>query len=326
MVKTLDTKVDILELDETQHYGKFCMSPLERGYGTTLGNALRRILLASMPGTAIASIKFDEEVMHEFSTVPGVLEDVPELILNLKGIAIRKLVEPGESIRLRLDVEGPKIVTAGDISDHVDLEIVNRDHYLCTVNDQGELHMDLVVIDGDGYRLADQNKHEDDPIGTIAIDSSFTPVRKVNFTVENTRVGQITDYDKLIIEVQTDGTITPQEAMAQGARVLIDHLNLFSALPDIQVQEVGEDEEEEVVDTENDLLRRPIEDLDLSLRSYNCLKRAGIHLIDDIVSKDVSELAKIRNFGKKSFAEVREKIEALGLEFQDRNHLLEGED
>lgn len=312
MVNKLDTKVDILEVDEEQNYGKFSMSPLERGYGTTLGNSLRRVLLSSLPGTAVSSIKFDEGVPHEFSTVEGVLEDVPEIILNIKGIAIKRLSGDGEPVSLRLDVEGPKIVTAGDIQKVTELEIVNPDHYLCTVNSEGAIHLEMTVIDGSGYNLSDMNKSESDPIGTIAIDSSFTPVKKVNFSVENTRVQQITDYDKLLLEVWTNGTITPQEAVAQGSQVLIDHLNLFTELPNVVFEE--EEVQEEPQNQENTLLLKPIEDLDLSLRSYNCLKRANINTLGDIVSYDAKELAKIRNFGKKSFQEVQEKVQAMGLE------------
>lgn len=317
MVNKLDTKVEILEIDEEASYGKFSMAPLERGYGTTLGNSLRRVLLSSLPGTAISSIKFDDGVPHEFSTIPGVMEDVTEIVLNLKGVAIKRLDNKGEAANLRLDIEGPKIVTAGDIQDNTDVEIVNRDHYICTVNSEGAIHMDLVVIDGSGYTLADQNKNESDPIGTIAIDSSFTPVSKVNYSVENTRVEQITDYDKLILEVWANGTVTPQEAVAAGSQVLIDHLNLFTELPNYVFEEEVEVEEE--VDEENLILEKPIEDLDLSLRSYNCLKRANINTVGDILEYDVAELKKIRNFGKKSFTEVENKIDELGLKLTDKS-------
>lgn len=317
MVNKLNTKVEILEIDEEASYGKFSMAPLERGYGTTLGNSLRRVLLSSLPGTAISSIKFDDGVPHEFSTIPGVMEDVTEIVLNLKGVAIKRLDNKGEVANLRLDVEGPKIVTAGDIQDNTDVEIVNRDHYICTVNSEGAIHMDLVVIDGSGYTLADQNKSESDPIGTIAIDSSFTPVSKVNYSVENTRVEQITDYDKLILEVWANGTVTPQEAVAAGSQVLMDHLNLFTELPNYVFEEEVEVEEE--VDEENLILEKPIEDLDLSLRSYNCLKRANINTVGDILEYEVSELKKIRNFGKKSFTEVESKINELGLQLTDKS-------
>ena len=319
MVNKLNTRVEILELDEAKHYGKFSMSPLERGYGTTLGNSLRRVLLSSLPGCAIASIKFDSGVPHEFSTVVGVLEDVPEIILNLKGVAIRRLQGAGEPVTLRLDVEGPKIVTAEDIQETTEVEIINKDHYLCTVNSEGAIHLEMVVVDGTGYALADANKSQDDTLETIAIDSIFTPVKKVNFTVENTRVEQITDYDQLILEVWTDGTLNAQEALSEGSQILIDHLALFTELPDRVFDEVEEEEEEP---TEEDLLlQKPIEDLDLSLRSYNCLKREEINTLGNIVTMPVDELRKIRNFGKKSFTEVQEKVESLGLElnYNDRD-------
>lgn len=312
MVDRLNTKVEILELDEHKNYGRFSMSPLERGYGTTIGNSLRRVLLSSLPGTAVSNIKFDEGVPHEFTTIPGVLEDVPEIVLNIKGIAVRRLQGHGEEVTLRLDVEGPKIVTARDIQESTEVEIVNGNHYLCTLNADGEIHMELTVIDGEGYALADQNKDANDPIGTIAIDSSFTPVKKVNFEVQNTRVQQITDYDKLILEVWTDGTVTPQEATSQGAAILMDHLRLFTELPAFVVEEPDEAKEPE--SEENALLQKPIEDLDLTLRSYNCLKRSDIHTLGDIIRIPADELAKIRNFGKKSYAEVEEKVLTFGLE------------
>ena len=316
MADKLNTKVEILELDEEKHYGRFTMSPLERGYGTTIGNSLRRVLLSSLPGAAVASIKFDEGVPHEFSTVPGVIEDVPEIILNIKGIAIRRLQGEGEPVTLRLDVEGPKIVTAKDIQETTEVEIINKDHYICTVNGEGEIHMELVVVDGSGYALADANKNPDDPITTIAIDSLFTPVTKVNFSIENTRVQQITDYDKLILEVWTNGTISAQEAVAQGSQILISHLALFTELPDFHLDEEEEGEEEN--NEEELLLQKPIEDLDLSLRSYNCLKRAGLNSLGEILATDAREVAKIRNFGKKSYAEVENMVKAYGFELEEK--------
>lgn len=317
MINKLNTKVEILEIDEKSNYGKFTMSPLERGYGTTIGNSLRRILLSSLPGAAISNIKFDTGVLHEFSTVEGVLEDVPEIVLNMKGIALKKFSDEEESVTLRLDVEGPKIVTAGDITDNSDIEIINKDHYICTVNSEGALHLDLVVVNGSGYALADQNKTEENPIGMIAIDSSFTPVEKVNFEVENTRVEQITDYDNLILEVWTNGSVTPQEAVAMGSQILIDHLNLFTELPNYVV--VDRQDDEEVEDEEKAIYDKPIEDLDLSLRSYNCLKRANINTVGDILSKDAGELSKIRNFGKKSYSEVEAKLNEMGLHIREKS-------
>lgn len=311
MANKLNTKVEILELDPSENYGKFCMSPLERGYGTTLGNSLRRVLLSSLPGASISKIKFDSGVPHEFSTIPGVLEDVPEMVLNIKGIAIKRL-QGEDPVNLRLDVEGPKIVTAGDIQETADIEICNKDHYLCTINKDGEVHMDLQVINGEGYRLAEMNKDPEDPLGTIVVDSSFTPVKKVNFMVEDTRVQQITDYDRLILEVWTNGTMTSQEVVAMGARVLIDHLSLILDLPKCSLEEEEEETEEE--EEENTQLLKPIEDLDLSPRSYNCLKRADINSLGDLLEEPVDDLKEIRNFGKKSFAEVESKVESMGLE------------
>lgn len=315
MADKLNTKVEILSLNESEHTGKFIMSPLERGYGTTIGNSLRRVLLSSLPGCAVSSIKFDEGVPHEFTTIPGVIEDVPEIILNIKGIAIKRLQGEGAPVSLRLDVEGPKIVTARDISEVTEVEIVNKDHYLCTVNSEGSIHMELTVIDGSGYALADMNKHPDDPIQTIAVDSLFTPVSKVNFTVENTRVQQITDYDKLILEVWTNGTISPQEALAQGSQILIDHFQHFIELPNYCIDEEEEGEEEE--DEDRLVLQKSIEDLDLSLRSYNCLKRSELNTLGDIVNTDARILAKIRNFGKKSYEEVEKMVEKYGFELKE---------
>lgn len=314
MINKLNTKIEILNINEESNYGKFILSPLERGYGTTLGNSLRRVLLSSLPGTAVSSIKFDEGVLHEFTTVKGVIEDVPEIILNIKGIAIKKLVDHNDPIKLRLDVEGPKIVTAGDISGDVDLEIVNKDHYICTVNDEGSIHMELNVVDGSGYAVADQNKSEDDPIGLIAIDSSFTPVKKVNYEVENTRVEQIIDFNKLILEVWTNGTITPQEAVSEGAQILMNYLDFFTELPNLD-EEVQQEEVEEI-NEDDQLLSLTVEELDLSLRSFNCLKRAGLNTVGEILEMTRDELSKIKNFGKKSFDEVEQKIQDLGLELK----------
>lgn len=308
MIEELNTRIGIVEVDEEANYGRFSMTPLERGYGTTLGNSLRRILLSSLPGAAISNIKIDN-VHHEFSTVKGVVDDVPEIILNVKGIAVSKLSEG--PIVLNLDVEGPRRVLAKDISPDVEIEISNPEHYIATVNESGRLQMELTVVSGKGYALAEQNKDEDAPLGTIPIDSSFTPVKKVNFTVENTRVGQMTDYDKLTLEVWTNGTVTPQEAVSLGAQILIDHLTHFAELPNYEFEE----EEEEILEEvdQGRLLSTNIEDLDLSLRSFNCLKRANIGTVGDIVAKSVEELWKIKNFGKKSFAEVESKMEELRL-------------
>lgn len=314
MIDKLNTKIEILEIDEKNNLGRFVISPLERGYGTTLGNSMRRVLLSSLPGAAVSNIKFDTGVLHEFTTVKGVIEDVPEIILNIKGIAIKKYVQDSEPIKLRLDVDGPKIVTAGDISSDMNLEIINKDHYIATVNDEGSIHMELTVIEGRGYAVADQNKTEEEVIGLIAIDSSFTPVKKVNFVVDKTRVGQIIDYDKLTLEVVTNGTITPQEAVSEGAQILINYLNFFTELPELEeeepIVEVGEE------DSNEGLLNMTVEELDLSLRSFNCLKRAGINTVRDILEVEAGDLSKIKNFGRKSYEEVEAKIQELGLDLK----------
>ncbi len=312
MIEDLNTKIEILEIDEDRNYGKFVMSPLERGYGTTIGNSLRRVLLSSLPGSAIASVKIDG-LLHEFSPIDGVVEDAPEIILNIKSIAVKKL--SSDPVTLVLDVVGPKVVTAGDIQEDTEIVIANPDQYIATVNETGRLRIEMTVTDGKGYVMAEQNKSETEPIGTIAIDSSFTPVEKVNYFVENTRVGQITDYDRLIVEVWTDATITPQEATSLGANILISYLELFADLPNYEFEEVEEETKEETV--KDKVLMINIEDLDLSLRSFNCLKRADIHTVEDIITKTAEELCKIKNFGKKSFAEVEDRITNLGLSFAE---------
>lgn len=312
MPEELNTKIEILDIVEEDNYAKFAVSPLDRGYGTTLGNSLRRVLLSTFPGAAISKIKI-EDVLHEFSTIPGVIEDVSEIILNIKGIAL-KMHSKGPA-RLTLDVQGPKDVTAGDISEDADIEIVNKDHHIATLSDTGRIYMELEVVQGKGYSISEQHKDDEDPIGTIPIDASFTPVEKVNFSVENCRVGQVIDYDRLILEVWTNGTMTAQEVTASGAGILIDYLSLFTELPNYSLEEEVEEESEEVDFTKQ--LAINIEDLDLSLRSFNCLKRAGIHTVKDIVERTESEMSKIKNFGKKSLAEVKGKIEEFGLGFKE---------
>lgn len=310
MTEDLNTKIEIIDINENENYGKFVIMPLERGYGTTLGNSLRRVLLSSFPGAAITKIVI-EDVLHEFSTIPGVIEDVPEIILNLKEVAIKKFND--EPVIINLDVEGPHVLTAGDIAQDADIEIANPDHYIATLNKDASLHMQIRIENGKGYRVSELNKSSEDIIGVIPIDSSFTPVTKVNFAVDNTRVGQIIDYDKLVMEVWTNGTITPQEALAQGADILINYFELFRELPNYELQEEEEIEEEEV-DKEK-MYSISIEDLDLSLRSFNCLKRAGIDSVGDIVSKTKEEMSKIKNFGKKSLTEVENKIHEMDLTF-----------
>ena len=317
MIEKLETNIEILDINEGDHYGKFALYPLERGYGTTIGNSIRRVLLSSLPGSSVSKILI-EGVLHEFSTIDGVVEDVPEIILNLKGLDIKK--HGDEDVTLFLDIQGPKIVTAKDISKDSSIEIANPDHYIATVNDKANLFISLEVTNGKGYQLSDQNKSESDPIGTIAIDSSFTPVEKVNYFVENTRVGEATDYDKLIIEVWTNGTISPQEALSEGANILINDFKYFRDLPNVSFveEEVKEENEEVVVEDNTDQqLEKTIEEMDLSLRSFNCLKRAGFDTVSDIVEKSEPELKSIKNFGKKSLEEVKDKVHEMGLSLKD---------
>ena len=314
MIEKLNTDIEILDINEEDHYGKFALYPLERGYGTTIGNSMRRVLLSSLPGSSVSKILIDG-VLHEFSVIDGVVEDVPEIILNIKGLRVKKHSE--EDVTLFLDIEGPKIVTAKDIKEDALVEIANPDHYIATVNDKSKLLIAMDVTNGKGYRISEENKDEADPIGTIAIDSSFTPVEKVNYTVENTRVGESTDYDKLIIEVWTNGTVSPQEALAEGSSILMENFSFFNELPDKQFppeEEIIEEVEEENLD---EGLNKTIEELDLSLRSFNCLKRAGFNTVADILEVPESELKTIKNFGKKSLTEVIDKIHKLGFALKD---------
>lgn len=316
MIDDLNTNIEIMDIDEEKNYGRFALYPLERGYGTTIGNSMRRVLLSSLPGSSVSKILI-EGVLHEFSTIEGVVEDVPEIILNIKAINIKKHVD--DDITLFLDIEGPKIVTAKDIRPDANVEIANPDQYIATVNEKGKLFIAMDVTSGNGYRLAVDNKKDDDPIGAIAIDSSFTPVEKVNFEVSNERVGERTDYDRLELEVRTNGTVSPQEALSEGASILIEDFSYFKTLPDASFPEEEEEEEvvEEEVSEQADVLEKTVEELDLSLRSFNCLKRTGFNTVGDIVATPVSELKEIKNFGKKSFEEVVGKIEELGLQLKE---------
>ncbi len=308
MIEIEKPKIEIVEVNEENTYGKFVVEPLERGYGTTLGNSLRRVLLSSLPGAAVSSIKI-QGVLHEFSTVPGVLEDVPEIILNIKDIAAK--IYSDEPVTLRLEAEGPQIITAGDIITGPDVEILNKDLYIATINEDGSLYMELEMIKGRGYNVAERNKREGQPVGVIPVDSSFTPVKKVNFLVENTRVGQITDYDKLTLEVWTNGTMTPEEATSLGAKILTEHLNLFIGLTehvnDVEIMVEKEEDKKEKV------LEMTVEELDLSVRSYNCLKRAGINTVEELTQRTEEDMMKVRNLGKKSLEEVQSKLAELGL-------------
>ena len=301
-------KPNITKIDENKDYGVFVVEPLERGYGTTLGNSLRRVLLASLPGAAVTSINI-EGVLHEFDTVPGVREDVMQIILNVKGIAVKSYVQDEKIIEL--DVEGPAEVTAGDILTDSDIEIVNPDHYLFTIGEGASLKATLTVNSGRGYVPADQNKKDDAPVGTLAVDSIYTPVTKVNYQVEPARVGSNDGFDKLTLEILTNGTIIPEDALGLSARILTEHLNLFTNLTEIAI---ATDVMKEVDTTSDDrILERTIEELDLSVRPYNCLKRAGINTVYDLTEKSEAEMMKVRNLGRKSLEEVKIKLADLGL-------------
>lgn len=308
MLEIEKPNIEIVESSEDSSYGKFVVEPLERGYGTTLGNSLRRVLLSSLPGAAISSIKI-QGILHEFSTIPGVYEDVPEIILNIKDLAAKMYSD--EPVTLRLEVEGPKEVTAGDIITGPDVEILNKDLHIATIDEDGKLYMEMEMVKGRGYVTAERNKKEDQPVGIIPVDSLFTPVKKANFTVENTRVGQITDYDKLILEVWTNGTINPDEAVSLGAKILTEYLNLFIGLTnhvnDVEIMVEKEEDKKEKV------LEMTVEELDLSVRSYNCLKRAGINTVEELIQKTQEDMMKVRNLGKKSLEEIENKLAELDL-------------
>ena len=299
-------KLECVEMSE--NYGRFVVEPLERGFGMTLGNSMRRVLLSSLPGVAATSIRIDG-VLHEFSTIEGVKEDVTEIVLNLKGL-ICKLHSQGPK-KVVIDAAGECEVTAGDILPDSDVEIINPELHLATLDENGKLHMEIMLDHGRGYVVADRNKRPDMPIGEIAVDSIYTPITKVNFTVEDTRVGQITDYDKLTIEIWTNGSIKPDEAASYAAKILTEHLMLFINLTDrIQGVEIMVEKEES---KKEKILEMNIEDLDLSVRSYNCLKRAGINTVEELVQRDEDEMMKVRNLGRKSLEEVQQKLAQLGL-------------
>ena len=301
--------IEALDLSADGTYGKFVVEPLERGYGTTLGNSLRRVLLSSLPGYAITSAKI-EGVLHEFSTIDGVKEDVTEIVLNLKGVILKIHGDGPKTIYI--DASGKCEVTAGDIKVDSDVEILNPEHLIATLEDGASLKMELTADRGRGYVSAERNKQLMQPvIGVIAIDSIYTPVLKVNYTVENTRVGQITDYDKLSLEAWTDGTISAQEAVSLGAKILTDHLNLFVDLSD-EARET-----ETMIDKPDDVkgktLEMTIEELDLSVRSFNCLKRASINTVEDLTNRSEEDMMRVRNLGRKSLDEVIAKLDSLGL-------------
>ena len=301
-------KPTITKIDENKDYGRFVIEPLERGYGTTLGNSLRRVLLASLPGAAITSIKIDG-VLHEFDTVPGVREDVMQIILNIKGIAVKSYVE--DEKKIELDVVGPAEVTAGDILTDSDIEIVNPDHYLFTIAEGKTFKAILTVNSGRGYVPAESNKKDEAPVGTLAVDSIYTPVKKVNYQVEPARVGSNDGFDKLTLEINTNGTIIPEDALGLSARILMEHLGLFTDLT--EVAKSAEVMKETETASDDRMLDRTIEELDLSVRSYNCLKRAGINTVFDLTEKTEPEMMKVRNLGRKSLEEVKIKLADLGL-------------
>ncbi|MBQ2815713.1 MAG: DNA-directed RNA polymerase subunit alpha [Clostridia bacterium] len=303
-----------VECPEDSSFGRFVIEPLERGYGRTLGNSLRRVLLSSLPGVAVTSVKIDG-VVHEFSTVPGVKEDVTEIVLNIKGINA-KLHCDGEK-KVFIDAEGPCVVTAGSILADAEVEILNPDLHIATVGAGGKLNMELTMDKGRGYIPAEQNKQSQTVIGVIPVDSIYTPVLKVNYTVENTRVGQFTDFDKLIFEVTTDGTLTAQEAVSLGAKVLTEHLNLFVDLSgDVFDGDIIVEKDDKGV---SKILEMTIEELDLSVRSFNCLKRASINTVQDLTEKTEDEMMKVRNLGRKSLDEVINKLASLGFSLRSED-------
>lgn len=307
-------KPRITKIDEDRDYGKFVIEPLERGYGTTLGNSLRRILLSSLPGAAVSTLKIDG-VLHEFSTVPGVREDVTQIILNIKGLAVKLFTE--EEKTLELDITGPATVTAGDLIADSDVEILNKDMYICEVAEGAKFNATLTVKPGRGYIQADENKTDDMPIGVLPVDSIFTPIKHVNYQVENTRVGHRNDFDKLTMEVWTDGSIMAQEALSLAAKIMTEHLSIFVNLTD-EVKETEIMVEKEETQKEK-VLETAIEDLDLSVRSYNCLKRAGINTVQELTDKTEPEMIKVRNLGRKSLEEVKQKLADLDLSLRQED-------
>ena len=310
MIEFERPNIECLEIDEAKNYAKFVCEPLERGYGVTIGNSLRRILLSSLPGAAITSIKIDG-VLHEFSTIPNVVEDVPELIVNLK--AVRLKMDGVEEKTIRIDANEEGEVTAADIVTDGTVEVLNPDLHIATVSKGGNLKIEITVNKGRGYNTAEKNKKENDDISVLPIDSIFTPVKKVNYAVENTRVGQMVDFDKLVIEVWTDGSLKPYEALSLAAKVMTGHLELFIDLSEATKHTQVMIEKEE--NKKEKVLEMSIEDLELSVRSFNCLKRAGIATVEDLVNKSETDMMKVRNLGKKSLDEVTNKLHSLGLDF-----------
>ena len=312
MIEFEKPNIECLSMDEKNNYAKFVCEPLERGYGMTIGNSLRRILLSSLPGAAITSIKI-EGAVHEFSTIPDVVEDVPEIIVNLKNVRLK--LHGNEEKTIRIDFKGEGEVTAADIITDSDVEVLNPDVHIAHVAEGGHLQIEMTVNKGRGYNTAEKNKKPNQAIDVLPIDSIFTPVKKVNYAIENTRVGQMVDYDKLIMEVWTDGSLKPYEALSLAAKVMTEHLSLFIDLSEAakNTQVMIEKEESK----KGKVLEMPIEELELSVRSYNCLKRAGISTVEDLANKSGSDMMKVRNLGKKSLDEVTNKLHALGLDFAE---------
>ena len=309
MIEFEKPNIKCLEIDDEKKYAKFVCEPLERGYGITIGNSLRRILLSSLPGCAIKSVKIDG-AQHEFTTIPNVVEDVPEIILNLKMVRIK--MDKNEEKTLRINFEGEGEVKAGDIITDGTVEILNPDLHIATVSKGGKLNMEMVADMGRGYNTAEKNKTPNQPIGVIAIDSIYSPVKKVNYAVENTRVGQMVDYDKLTIELWTDGSLKPYEALSLAAKVLTEHLKLFVDLSETAKNTQIMIEKEE--NKKEKILEMPIEELELSVRSFNCLKRSGISTVEDLANKTETDMMKVKNLGKKSLEEVIAKLHELGLD------------
>lgn len=308
MVEIEKPKIECIESDEDSSYGKFVIEPLERGYGTTLGNSLRRVLLSSLPGTAVTSVKINS-VQHEFSTIPGAKEDVAEIVLNVKGI-IAKLHSPGPKV-VYIEAQGARDVCAGDIKPDGEVEILNPDYHIVSLGSNASFNMELTLSHGRGYVPAERNKAAQTVIGVIPVDSLYSPVRKVNYNVENTRVGNMTDYDKLTLEVWTNSTISARDAVSLGAKILSDHLNLFTDLSETIATKSTVVEKTEA--QRDKVLEMTIEELDLSVRSFNCLKRAGINTVEDLINKTETDMMKVRNLGRKSLDEVINKLSGMGL-------------
>ena len=306
-------KIEIAEISEDKKYGRFVVEPLERGYGTTLGNSLRRIMLSSLPGSAVSQVKIDG-VLHEFSSIPGVKEDVTEIIMNIKNLAIKNTSPTSEAKIAYIEFEGEGVVTAADIQVDSDLEILNPELEIAHLNGGADsrLYMELTITNGRGYVTSDKNKSKELPIGVIAVDSIYTPVERVNLAIENTRVGQITDYDKLTLDVYTNGTLEPDEAISLAAKVLSEHLSLFINLSEVATSAEIMIEKED--NAQAKVLEMNIDELELSVRSYNCLKRAGINTVEELTNRSPEDMMKVRNLGRKSLDEVLAKLKELGLQ------------